>query len=216
MNHAFNEYYLHYWKGSDFNYSLFENAAFEFLDANYSSHGKIDSFFNSYTSVWLDLISEKNRKYRHAKNIWISALTLTDKWENSRNKRIHKGTPYYFLAYNHLLESDLDSAFLLMHKAMDEDKITHEDPLSEAVPLPDTPARYFVTLDYTKLDQFAHDEVADAAEFFEEFIQEYYKTRKPPEDWILKIATGHKISKSMTGKKRKLKKGIKKNENTVS
>ena len=50
----------------------------------------------------------------------------------------------------------------------------------------------------------------------EEFIQEYYKTRKPPEDWILKIATGHKISKSMTGKKRKLKKGIKKNENTVS
>lgn len=71
-----------------------------------------------------------------SKNLAIAFLkticNIVDKWESKPKepkKRIHKGTPYYFLTFGFLQTGNIDSAFASMFKAIDEDKKSEDSVL---------------------------------------------------------------------------------------
>jgi hypothetical protein len=53
---------------------------------------------------------------------WFRILSICRQWEDTnRPTKIHKGTPYYFLAENYLLLGDRDLAFMYLYNAINED-----------------------------------------------------------------------------------------------
>src|SRR6202030_4705672 len=83
----------------------------------------IDSYFENYNGLWLHYMNMG--KYGEAiKVLTVYALTIAWGWEKKTGKRLHKGTPYYFLAVSKIAMDALDEGFLLMHHALEEDKIT--------------------------------------------------------------------------------------------
>lgn len=79
-----------------------------------------DHLFNSFTPFWLENL--QNAKHIQAKQLWIEIIELTKKVERNRNRHIHKGTPYYFLATTYLDELDTEVAINFLHEGVEEDK----------------------------------------------------------------------------------------------
>lgn len=65
----------------------------------------------------------KNGLYITGFSFWQELISITLNWE-SRNLpfKIHKGTPFFFLAYNCLLMSDRDNGFTYLYNAIEDDK----------------------------------------------------------------------------------------------
>jgi hypothetical protein len=79
--------------------------------------------FERLADYWsLDLL--KNGKDMTGISFWQAILEITKKWENSNinGVKIHKGTPYYFLAENYLLVGNRDLAFVYLFSAINEDR----------------------------------------------------------------------------------------------
>ena len=153
----------------DLIYSDIENTANNYFRGgqNYTDH---DKFFSFFTPIWLDLLQK--RRYHEAIGVWNVALKVALQWEKkNKPNRIHKGTPYYFLGVTAILNNELENGFLLMHQALEEDKIT----LNTKTPL--TPAYYFVTLDYTQQKQFFRHKVETVSHFLSDKIDIYVKQR---------------------------------------
>jgi hypothetical protein len=81
-----------------------------------------DLFFESFTSVWISLLSQG--KIKDAAHHWIRILTLVRKWEEASRSRIHKGSPYYFLGATYLHASDFDLGMRYLFSAIEQDKET--------------------------------------------------------------------------------------------
>ena len=77
--------------------------------------------FESFTSYW------KNELLAQGKHIvgigfWQRILSIAKRWEEKNNIKIHKGTPYFFLAETYLLIGDFDNGFIAMYNAIEDDK----------------------------------------------------------------------------------------------
>lgn len=81
-----------------------------------------DLFFESFTSAWINLLSQG--KVKDAVHHWVRILTLVRKWEEASKSRIHKGSPYYFLGATYLHGSDFDLGMRYLFTAIEEDKET--------------------------------------------------------------------------------------------
>lgn len=129
-----------------------------------------DKFFGAFTPIWLALLEK--RRYFEAIKIWTFALGLSFDWQK-RNKpdKIHKGTPYYFLGVTAILNNELERGFLAMHQALKEDKRLFGRRIPEA------PAFWFVTLDYSKQKQFFRMKVEQIAKYLSDRLQEYSTKR---------------------------------------
>lgn len=108
-----------------------------------------------------------SQKYPEAADLWREVLERTNQWESKNNRRIHKGTLYYFFAVPCLLSGNYEQGFLLMHQALEEDIKTMNTTT------PNTPAWKFVTLDYESNDQFMKPMVSALAGYLESLISEY-------------------------------------------
>jgi len=108
------------------------------------------------------------QNFSKAEHLWQDVLDPAYTWEiRNPGKRIHKGFPYYYFGITSILKGDLDKGFLLIHQAFEEDKITCGSTI------PQTPAYFFVTLDYTKQDQLFLPKVLVIAKFIEEKLGAY-------------------------------------------
>jgi hypothetical protein len=139
-----------------------------FFDQKIDDYGAHDYFFNQFTPIW-DFFLNQSR-FMTAGNLWRLALNFAYDWEEKNkknNKRIHKGTPYYFWGVTCILNADLENGFLLMHQALEEDKRTHE------CDKPNTPAYSFVTLDHGNQKQFFKPKVEEVSRFVDEKLGAY-------------------------------------------
>jgi len=146
----------------------FDQVSFQYLRLASDDSDYVDTYFNRLTRIWLFFTSLG--LLDHADWIWRFAFDLVEDCENQYG-RIHKGTPFYFHAVNCILGGNLEKGFLMMHKAVQEDRFTFGYPY-----FTDTPAYAFVTLDYKKLDQFFQSWVQGLARFVESRIAEYRRT----------------------------------------
>ena len=78
-----------------------------------------DYLFQQFTILWQYYL--QHGRQMMGTQLWQRVLEITWKWEGS-DKAIHKGTPYFFLGGNQLMQGNVDNAFLFIHNAMEEDK----------------------------------------------------------------------------------------------
>ena len=150
--------------GLQFDGNKFISESLKFFDENDTKFGKHDEYFQNFTVIWKALLQEHRHKV--AEQLWNFALKISYEWEEKNSpKRIHKGTAYYFAGVTLILARYLENGFLLMHQALEEDKLTH----STDVPV-GSPAFSFVTLDFDKQNQYFRSKVLEIAEFLEKKI----------------------------------------------
>jgi len=142
-----------------------------FFDQNIDNYNAHNWFFDQFTTIWNFFLNQ--RRFKSAEYVWEKALKFSYEWqEKNPNKKIHKGTPYYFWGVTCILNADLEKVFLLMHQALEEDKRTLQ---SDA---PQTPAYYFVTLDYENQKQFFRPKVEAIAKFADEKLNAYRSLKR--------------------------------------
>lgn len=170
MNSQFLKLYESYCSTHSINITNnFEDETLKFFDQYSNNSSATEGFFNNFTILWQNFIEQKH--FKNAEHLWGEVLKIVYKWENE-NKRIHKGTPYYFWGVTCILNGDLEKGFLLMHQALEEDKEAGKTNT------PNTPAYAFVTLDYEKQNQFFRPKVEEIAKFVEKKLNAYRSSRK--------------------------------------
>ncbi len=148
--------------------SLITNT-YPFFDANCQNVQMLDHYFENYTSLWTELMNE-GKFLEAARLLAAFPLRMAYYWENTNSKPLHKGTPYYFVGVSKIASDDLDEGFLYMHQALEEDKRTF------GTLQPQTPAFFFVTLDYSTQNQFFYPRVIQASSYLEQRLDFYRKS----------------------------------------
>ena len=123
---------------------IFETShTLELDDKHLLAFHLVDYYFNHFTGIWRKFFVRG--QYVLAANLWIKLCQIIWEWEAKRSIKIHKGSPYYFLGRTLIISGDLDSGFLFVFNAIEEDKRT-----SKKISLPDrykqVPAYMFATL----------------------------------------------------------------------
>lgn len=150
-----------------------------------------DAFFNISCNLYWELISK-----RGSKNLGCTFLeeicSLVNEWEGKR-KRIHKGTPYYFLTFVYREMGDIDSAFASAFKAIAEDKKTF-DPIFGKGNYRNAPAHKYVTIVDDNAN-YLYETIIELRGFLNNYIQEFQNTVNPNfsiNDIDTKFLQGHK------------------------
>jgi len=87
----------------------------------YASACMASYLFEQFTNYWNWLLSQGQDIL--GIRVLEYALDITEKWEDLNGEKIHKGTPYFFLAENYLLVGDRDLAFAYLMMGFQGDKI---------------------------------------------------------------------------------------------
>lgn len=124
--------------------------------------------FERFTVLW-NYYLEHERQMMGTK-LWQHACRFTWKWEQTNNAKVHKGTPYFFLGANQLMQGNFDNAFLFIYNAMEEDKkyATH---LGTPDVYKTMPAYLFSSLIADNPRNYLYPYVQDAKKKMDEFIQ---------------------------------------------
>lgn len=128
-----------------------------------------DYLFQQFTILWQYYLQHERQMM--GTQLWQRVLEITWKWEGS-DKAVHKGTPYFFLGGNQLMQGNVDNAFLFIHNAMEEDKrysIQIEDPLLYTT----KPAYLSSSLLVDDPRNYLHPYVRGAAAKMQDFINKY-------------------------------------------
>lgn len=170
MNEQFKSLYRYYCNNEPFDIDLFRKSASIFFDGHLDlkSH---DRFFNNFTILWQMLI--RNGSFFFAEQIWERAVQIAKDWEALYPSRstIHKGAAYYFWAVTCILKEDLEKGFLLMHQALEEDRLNRSKELTNA------PAYAFVKLDCKQQHQYFIRKINEITEFLEGKLKIYRSSR---------------------------------------
>jgi len=126
----------------------FETEIMNFLDNEVrgqslqNAHVAGDKLFENFTTITNLLMSRG--EYFLTTLVWRQAISVASKWERRRGVAVHKGTPYYFWAEAEILNGNVDFGFMLMHRALEEDKRYWQ--MAGLTMPPTTPGYYFVSL----------------------------------------------------------------------
>ena len=144
----------------------FRQAANSFFTKHAGSSDAHDAYFNEFSRLWTPYYDRL--QFPVASRVLLLALEPALAWESSRpGAFVHKGTPYCWLAAISISAGDLDSGYLLAHRAVVEDERTtrRNDP--------DLPALALATINFEKEDQAFLAWVRFKAEFLERRLAEY-------------------------------------------
>jgi hypothetical protein len=146
-----------------------EQPAIQFFTVNPTAWDAHDHYFEHFTGIWRRLLSAGD--YSAAETIWQQAFAPVFRWEQANpNKRVHKGTGYYFWGMTALLRGALDRGYLLIHQALEEDKTTHGN-IS-----PSTPALALVSLNDSDPRQAFIAWVREQVVFLKDLLGNYTTT----------------------------------------
>jgi len=126
----------------------------------------VDAYFNEHTRLW-GLYMQAGM-YDNAEAVWRIALKIARDCVKG-GYDIHRGTPFYFYSVTAIISGQLDKGYILMHRAIEEDKKTF------GINYKSQAAYAFVTLDYANVNQFFKPEVEDLQKYLGAVISEYNK-----------------------------------------
>lgn len=149
----------------------FRTRSFDFFDTNGSNHNAIDRYFSNFSIIWEYFL--QHGIYEAAQRLWNDVLSFVFEWENRRSRRVHKGTPFYWMGGTAILNGELSKGFLLIHQAMDEDNRS----FGTAAGSPRTPAFFFITLDYGEVAQYFGPLLLRMSEFIDHRLGIYRSSR---------------------------------------
>lgn len=129
-----------------------------------------DHLFQQFTILWQYYLSHERQMM--GTKLWQHVLEITWKWEKSKNVIIHKGTPYFFLGANQLMQGNLDNAFLFIHNAMEED-IRYSNQINDPLLYTTKPAYLSSSLIVDDPRNYLYPYVIDAATKMRLFINKY-------------------------------------------
>lgn len=110
----------------------------------------------------------KNGLYITGVTFWQEIISITKVWENQNSPiTIHKGTPFFFLAHNCLLNGDRDNGFTYLYNALEDDK-----KLPSLNYPKDAPA-YLTAIMSQKPKNFMFPQVIDLRNFLGSFLSKY-------------------------------------------
>ena len=87
----------------------------------YASAAMASHLFEQFTPYWKKLLGQGQDIL--GIRVWEYVLKITKDWEKLNKEKIHKGTPYFFLAENYLLVGDRDLAFAYLMMGFQGDDI---------------------------------------------------------------------------------------------
>ncbi|MFA5771318.1 MAG: hypothetical protein WC974_01105 [Thermoplasmata archaeon] len=191
MNEQFLTFYVDYFYQNIFAKHLLDNFEKQMLDTlteinkdESVSVVKQNRLFENFMDMWEDLIFQ--RRFKDAEKLWRYVLEIATKWEDQHPDaaKIHKGTPFYWWAGTCILNGELEDGFLLMHKALEEDRGPYDKENnrytgSYADCIEKSPAFKFVTLDYESSYQYFRDEVRRIRDFVNEKLLSEYNKQSP-------------------------------------
>jgi hypothetical protein len=111
------------------NQEVKEKLSDENLSSIYSDDKRIlvdkcDNFFQDIGLLFHDL-----NKPMFTSNCWVEIIMFCKKWQEKNDKKLHLGTPFYWLSISYFLMHDFDKATVCIYDAFLEDKINnHTDP----------------------------------------------------------------------------------------
>lgn len=148
-------------------YNELRKKIFSYFDSKINNLPGHDYLFNNLTIIWK--IYQNNGRLGEAQQFWQDILIIVQEWEQTRCKRIHKGSLFYFWSQTAILQGQFDKGFFLIHSAYEEDVLTHKNVM------PGTPAFKTVSLNYSAEDNFLYDLVKAWANYLSGFIETYHK-----------------------------------------
>lgn len=136
------------------------------------SNNFADAFFGILANFW-EMLLETGR-LDDAKHYLQEICSVTTKWEN-RNipARIHKGTPYFFLARTFRMQGDIESTFPYAYSAVEEDIKSFGPEYKNA------PAYMYASL-VDNPNNVMYDYVHQMKTKIEGYVQEYQKALQSP------------------------------------
>lgn len=151
---------------SAFSWLEFEAAVGRFFDREDVGAAEHNCYFENFSILWRRHLA--TGQFEHAEELWRQAVGPAINWEQAHpERRIHKGTAFYFWGATAILRGDLDRGYSLMHQAVEEDSQLVDGAF------PDTPASALVTLNAEKPDQAFRTWVVAKATLLEEFLAAY-------------------------------------------
>lgn len=100
---------------------------------------------------------------------WRAVFEFVWKWEDA-NEKVHKGTPFYFMADTYLKAGDLTSAYICFFNALEEDKRSYPFIPKK---LQDAPAYRTTSLVDNAQNNLYQDEVVPLRKRLQQFIDGY-------------------------------------------
>ncbi|MHA1290974.1 MAG: hypothetical protein ACTSPB_26635 [Candidatus Thorarchaeota archaeon] len=145
----------------------FESESREYLDLHYSDRDSTNRFYTELTSLWNLYL--RLGMYCNAKEIWRLALDITN--DCIHTSEIHMGIPYYFYGATCLIVGEVEKGFVMIHRALKEDKrnLKVQEYLQQ-------PAYLTVTLEYKNPDNFLRHYLDDLREYLKSKIASFDDT----------------------------------------
>lgn len=116
--------------GNRVQFEAFSNKVFDTVADLDKNHSKFDlsialtnAYFERINGYFNEYFSQGLVPYGQA--ILKLAIDTVRKWEDKNGYRIHKGTPYTFLGYTHLITGNLDLGFSLVHDSLAQNRLTY-------------------------------------------------------------------------------------------
>jgi len=110
----------------------------------YGAAAMASYIFELFTPYWEDFLLKKGKDLLGLR-LWEKVLDITYEWENSSKEKIHKGTPYFFLAENYFLLGERDLGFHFLLNGEEENKILGTRTKKGNYPW-DAPGHFFATM----------------------------------------------------------------------
>ena len=142
IDNSYNQLFSSILSGVEPDWSLFHDAAKGLLGETQSPQ-VLDRFFEVAESISSILVSQG--KLETACCYWTNILDAVSSAEDVTGIKCHKGSGYYFWSCVHFTRGDVDTALLLMHEALVEDKL-YRNPAQLA--WPGTSASMVISLNY--------------------------------------------------------------------
>lgn len=124
--------------------------------------------FEQFTGLWKYYLLHERQMM--GTKLWQHVCRMTWSWEKQNSALVHKGTPYFFLGANQLMQGNLDNAFLFIHNAMEED-IRYSSQLKDQNFYRTMPAYLFSSLIADNPKNYLYPYVHNAKQKIESFIQ---------------------------------------------
>ncbi len=146
LDQAFIDLHAAYFGVMPFNFDRLDFAVNSFLKETPDRDTLHNKYFNNFTIIWRNFLNSGN--FDEAEKIWQIALQPVLNFESDNtDRKVHKGTAYYYWGMTAIIKGDIDKGYSLVHQAVEEDIATTKNKF------PDTPAYALANLNNVKFDQ---------------------------------------------------------------
>ena len=105
--------------GQTWHHANLEAEMFKYFKRWWEDPSNIDTLFTRFANIWA--VYYRSGDFLKADKFWDVPPDYATKWEETHQKHLHKGTPYYFRGMAAIAAGDVDRGFLFFHQVLEED-----------------------------------------------------------------------------------------------